>query len=77
MINFKTDNEPDIDLLNNCTQFYHNDLDDNLQTKISHYYHYIITVFSDIDNCGAIAKLLYERNLIDFIQMYTFIVLRL
>jgi len=65
LVNFKTDNDPDIDSLNNCIQFYHNDLDDNLKTEISHFYHYIKTVSSDIDNCGAIAKLLYERQLID------------
>ncbi|KAL4142249.1 hypothetical protein QTP88_004744 [Uroleucon formosanum] len=51
LVNFKTDNDPDIDSLNNCIQFYHNNLDDNLKTEISHFYHYIKTVSSDIDNC--------------------------
>jgi len=62
--------------LNNCIQFYHNDLDDNLETEISHFYHYIKTVSSDIDNCGAIAKLLYERQLID-VSPNAYIALRL
>jgi len=67
LVNFETDNDPDFDSLNslNCIQFYHNDLDDNLKTEISHFYHYIKTVSSDIDNCGVIAKLYYERQLID------------
>ena len=73
LVNFNTDNEPDIDSLNNCTQFYHNDLDDNLKTEISRFYHYIKTVSLDIDSCGAIAKLLYyQRKLIDvFPNVYT------
>jgi hypothetical protein len=58
LVNFKTDNDPDIDSLNNCIQFYHNDLDDNLKTEISHFYCYIKIVPSAIDNCGAISKLL-------------------
>lgn len=39
-VNFKTDNDPDIDSLNNCIQFYYNDLD-NLKTVISHFYHQV------------------------------------
>jgi hypothetical protein len=71
LVNFKTDNDPDIDSLNNSIQFYHNDLDDNLKTEISHFYYYMKTVSSDIDNCGAIAKLTYERQLIDvFLNVY-------
>jgi len=61
LVNFKIN----IDSLNNCINFYKNDLDENLKTEISHFYYYIKTVSLDIDNCGAIAKLLYERNLID------------
>lgn len=38
LINFKTDNDPDIDWLNNCIQFYYNDLDDNFKTEISHFF---------------------------------------
>lgn len=65
LVNFKTDIEPDIESLNNCIKFYNVDLDDNLKTEINHFYQYIKTISSDIDNCSAIAKLLYERNLID------------
>jgi hypothetical protein len=36
-----------------------------LKTEISHFYYYIKTVSSNIDNCGAIAKL--QRQLIDVI----------
>jgi hypothetical protein len=64
LVNFKTDNEPNIDSLNNCIQFYHNDLDDNLKDEIFHFNHYIKTVSSDIDNYSAVARLLYERKLI-------------
>lgn len=40
-------------------------LNDNLKIEISHFYHYIKTIFSDVDYYGAIAKPLYEQNLID------------
>jgi len=36
-----------------------------LKTEISNFYHYIKAVSSDIHDCGAIAKPLYEGYLID------------
>jgi len=65
LVNLTIDIEPDVESLNNCISYYKNDLDKNLKTEISHFCYYIKTVSLDIDNCGAIAKLLYERNLID------------
>lgn len=58
LFNFKTD----IDSLNYCIKFYNNN--DNSESEISHFYYYIKTVLTDIDNCDAIAKLLYKQNLI-------------
>lgn len=71
MVSFKTDFEPGFDSLNNCIRFYNNDPDDNLKTELSYFYNYIKTLSSDIDNCDAISKLLYERNLVDvFPKLY-------
>lgn len=50
LVSLKTDSETDIDSLNNCICFHHNELDDNLKTEISHFYHNIKTVSSNINN---------------------------